>query len=115
MAGDWVVPGNFLEIRNTIDDPMSENRIALIKQMEPILLIDAPDLVVEMRGFEERIGYLRTEGHQIAPSKCVFVLMRKCVIANDAPETVRHDHVWFERIDSLDQTFAQRGAQRGVL
>src|SRR6478672_10223109 len=41
--------------------------------------------------------------------------MRKCVIANDAPETVRHDHVWFERIDSLDQTFAQRGAQGGVL
>src|SRR5580765_8542416 len=35
--------------------------------------------------------------------------MRKCVVANDAPETVRHDHVRFERIDSLDQTFAQRG------
>ena len=51
MAGDRVVPGNFLKIRDTIDDPMSENRIAFVKQMKPILLIDAPDLVVEMRGF----------------------------------------------------------------
>ena len=58
MAGDRVVPGNFLKIRNTIDDPMSENRIAFVKQMKPILLIDASDLVVEMRGFEERIGDL---------------------------------------------------------
>src|SRR4029077_9538470 len=46
MAGDRVAPQNFLKIRNTIDDPMSENRIALVKQMKPILLIDAPDLVV---------------------------------------------------------------------
>src|SRR5260370_34476680 len=35
--------------------------------------------------------------------------MRKCVLATDAPETVRHDHVRVERLDSLDQTFAQRG------
>src|SRR6476660_3327821 len=41
--------------------------------------------------------------------------MRKCVVANDAPETVRHDHIRVERLDSLDQTFAQRSAQRGVL
>ena len=41
--------------------------------------------------------------------------MRKCVVANDAPETVRHDHVRVERVDSLDQTFSQRGAQRSVL
>src|SRR5258705_7595042 len=41
--------------------------------------------------------------------------MRKCVVANDAPETVRHDHVRVEGVDSLDQTFAQRGAQRSVL
>src|SRR6476661_2596531 len=59
MAGDRVVPGNFLEIRNTIDDPMSENRIALVKQMKPILLINPADFVVEMRGFEERVGDLR--------------------------------------------------------
>ena len=37
---------------------MSENRIAFVKQMEPIFLIDAPDLVIEMRGFEERVGDL---------------------------------------------------------
>src|SRR5258708_35985681 len=41
--------------------------------------------------------------------------MRKCGVANAAPETVRHDHVRVERLDSLDQTFAQRGAQRSVL
>jgi len=58
LAGDPVVPGNFLKIRNTIDDPMSENRIAFVKEMEPILLIDAANLVIEMRGFEERIGDL---------------------------------------------------------
>jgi hypothetical protein len=61
--GDPIVPRNFLKIRNTIDDPMSENRIAFVKQMKPISLINAADLVVEMRGFEERICDLRTEGH----------------------------------------------------
>ena len=41
--------------------------------------------------------------------------MRKCVVTNDAPETVRHDHVRRERVDSFDQTFAQRRVQRCVL
>jgi hypothetical protein len=58
MAGDAVVPRNFFKIRDAIHDPMSKNRIAFVKQMKPILLIDAPDLVVEMRGFEERVGNL---------------------------------------------------------
>jgi len=63
MAGDPIVPRNFFKIRNTIDDPMSKNRIAFVKQMKPISLINAADLVVEMRGFEERICDLRTERH----------------------------------------------------
>src|SRR4029079_17833043 len=58
MAGDRIVPGNFLKIRNTIDDPMSENRIAFVKQMEPISLVNAADLIVEMRGFKEWISDL---------------------------------------------------------
>ena len=58
MAGYRVVPGNFFKVRNTIEDPMSENWIAFVKQIKSILLIDACDLVVEMRGFKERIGDL---------------------------------------------------------
>ena len=53
MAGASIVPGNFLKIWNTIDDPMSENRIAFVKQMEPVFLIDPADLVVEMGGFKK--------------------------------------------------------------
>ena len=42
---------------------MSENRIAFVKQMKPILLVNAADLVAEMCGFKERVGDLLAKRH----------------------------------------------------
>lgn len=61
MAGNSIVPGNFFEIRHGIDNAMGQDWIALIKEVEPVFLINPVNLVPEVRGFQARVRDLRAE------------------------------------------------------
>ena len=111
-----VVPGNLFEVCHPIDDAMGQDGIAFVKEMKPIFLVHFPDLVAEVRRFQERVRDLRSESNQVTAGAGAASFARsESVVANDAAEAVRRNDVRFELIDFIEQPPAQLSLQARFL
>ena len=82
---------------------MGQDWIAFIKEVEPVFLINPVNLVPEVRCFQTRVRDLRAERDEVTAATRVPSFARcKSVVANNAAEAVRCDHVGLKRGDRID-------------